>query len=538
MSDSKTQAMLPPSSSDRQGFNRRWYADSEDLQVFRPTTAEEARSAFQTIVDTQGVSPEQVQITCGRHCYEEFVYNNDTKFIIDMSGVRSFDDNPQYGDLALDVGFGNWDMYRTANNVLQKTLPAGSCYSVGLGGHITGGGYGLLSRLDGLTIDHLVAVDIALLTAPDTVELVTCTADNEYSDLLWGIKGGGGGQFGLITRYYFETADSPDMMYSSSFTWDWLDEGTLLTQATFNSIVQFFEQNFTVQDPDSWKNWAMLHLNHMDAGNLTIPIFTYYSEQLHGDRAAFEKELEVRAIKWKQEAAQISPLSKKDYTLYGHPTIHSTLGMNGTSEYGDNRQYTYLEGTQEFNGGGSNQYGMYKSAYLRKAWTSTMLTGAYEWLTTEVYNPRDTTIKLDMSQSLIQVDSYGGKINTVASDDTAIPQRSSIMKLQYQTYWDSNLPPSAVDVDKQTAQVDWINKMYTQIYSDTGGFPDPTQDPTNNVDGCYYNYPDRYLGTTGDGNLSRALGLYFGANLDTLTSVKQKYNPDGWFGNMQSIQGS
>jgi FAD/FMN-containing dehydrogenase len=38
------------------------------------------------------------------------------------------------------------------------TIPGGSCYSVGAGGHICGGGYGLLSRKYGLTVDHLVAV--------------------------------------------------------------------------------------------------------------------------------------------------------------------------------------------------------------------------------------------------------------------------------------------------------------------------------------------------------------------------------------------
>ncbi|WP_164214151.1 FAD-binding protein, partial [Stenotrophomonas maltophilia] len=54
----------------------------------------------------------------------------------------------------------NWTVYRTLLNGFGKTLPAGSCYSVGAGGHITGGGYGLLSRLHGLTVDWLTGVDI------------------------------------------------------------------------------------------------------------------------------------------------------------------------------------------------------------------------------------------------------------------------------------------------------------------------------------------------------------------------------------------
>ncbi|MEX5718389.1 hypothetical protein [Geodermatophilus maliterrae] len=38
-------------------------------------------------------------------------------------------------------------------------------------------------------------------------------------------------------------------------------------------------------------------------------------------------------------------------------------------------------------------------------------------------------------QALVQVDTYGGRVNAVATADTTVSQRSSIMKLQYQTFW-------------------------------------------------------------------------------------------------------
>ncbi|MFP3663308.1 FAD-binding protein, partial [Burkholderia sp. SIMBA_043] len=47
----------------------------------------------------------------------------------------------------------NWDGYLDLYKTANRTLPGGSCYSVGSGGHIVGGGYGLLSRLHGLTVD-------------------------------------------------------------------------------------------------------------------------------------------------------------------------------------------------------------------------------------------------------------------------------------------------------------------------------------------------------------------------------------------------
>jgi hypothetical protein len=50
-----------------------------------------------------------------------------------------------------------------------------------------------------------------------------------------------------------------------------------------------------------------------------------------------------------------------------------------------------------------------------------------------------------MSQCLLQVDSYGGAINRVSPTATAVPQRSSIMKLQYQAYWNNDAEPGQAD---------------------------------------------------------------------------------------------
>jgi hypothetical protein len=64
--------------------------------------------------------------------------------------------------LFVDGGCENWTTYRNLLNGYGKTLTAGSCYPVGAAGHFTGGGYGLLSRLYGLTVDYLQAVDITV----------------------------------------------------------------------------------------------------------------------------------------------------------------------------------------------------------------------------------------------------------------------------------------------------------------------------------------------------------------------------------------
>ena len=58
--------------------------------------------------------------------------------------------------------------------------------------------------------------------------------------------------------------------------------------------------------------------------------------------------------------------------------------------------------------------------------------------------------------ALVQVDSYGCQVNAVDPAATAVPQRSSIMKLQYQTYW--------TDPAQDDNNLDWIRNLYTAMY--------------------------------------------------------------------------
>ena len=77
----------------------------------------------------------------------------------------------------------------------------GDTGSVGIGGITVGGGVGYLGRLHGLTIDNVLAADV--VTADGQLRRV----DAEHEpDLFWAIRGGGG-NFGVVTRFQYRLAD-------------------------------------------------------------------------------------------------------------------------------------------------------------------------------------------------------------------------------------------------------------------------------------------------------------------------------------------
>jgi FAD/FMN-containing dehydrogenase len=94
-------------------------------------------------------------------------------------------------------------------------IPAGICPSVGIGGHVLGGGFGLASRAWGLASDNLASLQIV------TAEGKALVADKaHHPDLYWACRGGGGGNFGIATRFVFRTHGVSQGSYFIA-TWPW-----------------------------------------------------------------------------------------------------------------------------------------------------------------------------------------------------------------------------------------------------------------------------------------------------------------------------
>jgi hypothetical protein len=95
------------------------------------------------------------------------------------------------------------------------TIPGGSCPTVGIAGLALGGGIGYSSRRYGTTADNVTQLQI--VTADG--ELLVCDGAH-HADLFWACRGGGGGNFGIVTELTFAThAVSTVSTYSIEWPW-------------------------------------------------------------------------------------------------------------------------------------------------------------------------------------------------------------------------------------------------------------------------------------------------------------------------------
>ncbi len=122
----------------------------------------------------------------------------------------------------------------------QRILPAGSCGTVGVGGLTLGGGYGFFARKYGLTCDNLIAS-----TFVDGNGKIHELSDDH--ELLWALRGGGNGNFGVVSSFTFKTHPIPQHFSYTRFKAKNLDteRAKLLLETWFEYAHQLPEDCFS-----------------------------------------------------------------------------------------------------------------------------------------------------------------------------------------------------------------------------------------------------------------------------------------------------
>ncbi len=116
---------------------------------------------------------------------------------------------------AVTIGAGAmWlDAYNAVTTQAGRYVQGGGCATVGVAGLIQSGGFGSFSKRFGLASASLLEADI--VTADGALRTVNACKD---PDLLWALKGGGGGSLGVVTRVTLRTVDLPQRFGGASAT--------------------------------------------------------------------------------------------------------------------------------------------------------------------------------------------------------------------------------------------------------------------------------------------------------------------------------
>jgi hypothetical protein len=490
------------------GHNLRWPASAADApdSIELCENSEDVVAALQRIVDA-GQRP---TVRSGGHCYEDFAVNNPAGTIVDLS-LLSPSHMPQDGaTYRISAGRRLGDVYLDLFKRYNVTIPAGSCPTVGSGGHISGGGYGLLSRLHGLTVDWLTAVDIVTVDEKGKAQLRR--ADNTTSpDLFRACRGAGGGNFGVITDFLFdELPRPPKEVAMGGISFNWAD----MTELRFVDIVMKFGEYWQTRgkDEDTWGLFSILDLSHSSAGRLGLSLQFCNTDGTCGDLSIVNEFL---------DRFQDCDPSPEHVSAPGARIAppNSAVPRPCPSPHPLN-QLPWLEATVQ-GGGGRRSRAKYKSTYMNGNFTAAEAKCIYKHLKRPVPGVK-------MGHPVLAVDSYGGAVNRPAlAAQTSNPQRSSTMKLQFQTYW--------TDEKEDGGHLTWMRDFYTDLYSGEN-VPSRyagTPYPGKHYDGCYINYPDKDM-------LAYAFWpqLYYGDGdlYPFLQNVKQRYDPHNVFHHAMSIR--
>ncbi|KAJ2992589.1 hypothetical protein HDV02_002973 [Globomyces sp. JEL0801] len=146
----------------------------------------------------------------GGHSYESFSSQTGS-IVIDIANVNTvklISTNEASGTAIAAVGAGArlGNVYSSIWDLGKYTFNAGTCPTVGIGGHISGGGYGMLARLKGLAADQTIGMRVVLYNG------TLINVDSQSNpDLFWALRGGGSGSFGIITEYRINVYRIPEI---------------------------------------------------------------------------------------------------------------------------------------------------------------------------------------------------------------------------------------------------------------------------------------------------------------------------------------
>ena len=477
------------------GFNKRFSGRPDYVRLVAST--EQVIDAVQEAVRHDL----RVVVRSGGHCLEGFVDDPAVRALIDTSLMTGVAFDPAMGAFVVEAGTTLGELYRKLFLGWGVTLPAGESPNLGVGGHVLGGAFGFLCREHGLAADHLYAVEVVVVDAEGTARSVIATreASDPNRELWWAHTGGGGGNFGIVTRYWFRSPGArgsnprgllpraPASVLVFRAEWKWEE----VSETAFTRLVRNFggwcEGHSRAGSPEA-SLFSILFLNRRPLGSIALrglSIAEAESERVFDEHLAAINEGVGVACKRDVETS-----SWLRFALNPFPELFGPVGAGAL-----------------FKG---------KDAFLRRCFTDRQIAVAYDYLTRS---------DLDVPGGMLGVATYGGRVNAVAPDATASAQRDSVLSTSCGVGWGA--PADEVP------SLAWVRAFYRDLFAETGGVPAPGA----LCDGAMINHPDVDLADPAWNTSSVPWhALYYKEGYPRLQRVKARWDPRNVFRHALSIQ--
>jgi FAD/FMN-containing dehydrogenase len=362
---------------------------------------------------------------CGRHNYQGYSSLVKGGIIVDVSELDQV--SVSLDRTVATVGAG-LDMLTLTEKLADVGLglPLATGPSVGLAGLIQGGGFGITTRRYGLMCDNVIGCEVV-----DANGVILEVSATSHPDLFWALRGGGGGNFGIVTRFTL-TPYPIGMVGLFNLTWQWSD---------FEAVV------------DKWQRW-----------NFAAPVALTSLLTLHvdgtvrveGQFTPDPEELPTLGAVLAPMLTAPTPISVQSMTVPSIIAARMTFGVAPAAPEWAIKPHV------------DKQLFKSTSAIAKEFMPAEGIASMKKWL--ESVPPLSAA---PSQPSMIQLlGGGGGKATEVAADATAVFHRDVALVVQYDGYW-------TAPEDAQPT-IDWVIAMRKSL------FP--------YAQGAYVNYQDDSLG--------------------------------------------
>jgi len=443
-------------------------------------------SQIQTTIICSQIHNLQIRIRSGGHDFEGRSYVSEVPFIIlDLTNFREIEVDAENRTAWVQSGATIGELYYTIYQKNQNLgFPGGECPTIGVGGHISGGGYGTLVRKYGLAADNIIDAQI--------IDVKGRFLDREAmgEDLFWAIRGGGGASFGVIVSWKIKLVQVPSIV-------------------TVFNVPKTLEQNAT----KLIHKWQFLTSRIDENLEITV-ILQRVNSSIKG-----KSKSTVQAI---FQAFFLGGVDKLIHLMQGK---FPELGLVRE----DCVEMSWVESVLYL-------YGFPKDEQLETLLNRTLAAKDIYKVKSDFVKIPITDIGLEGIWPMFHEDGakdamviffpYGGIMDRISESEIPFPHRYGNL---YQIYYSVHWHQESDEVEK--IKMNWIRKLYSYME------PFVSKSPR----AAYINYRDLDIGVNNiDGYTSYKQASiwgvkYFKNNFKRLVKVKTKVDPLNFFRNEQSI---